>query len=250
MVKLDKSVQVTLIIAAVVLILVITGIVYFRSTSGENTIQINGQSTVKAVPDLITVYFSVSTEGTTSKAAEDSNSVIVNALKNGMVSLGFAETDLKTQSYNIYPNYDYNGVQKIVGYTATHSLKIQISTASKDKLSGIIDAGTNAGAGISYINFELSPTLEQEYKTQAITEASNDAKVKAQAVASGFDKSLGRLVSVSLDQFSYYPWNIYASKDSAVGGGVSNEEAKRAVSSITPSEQDVSASVTAVYKLR
>jgi hypothetical protein len=58
---------------------------------------------------------------------------------------------------------------------------------------------------------------------------------------------LGRLVSVSLDSFNYYPYRVY---DSAETGTPSAEGAKTAVAGITPTEQDVSAYVTAVYKLR
>jgi len=46
-------------------------------------------------------------------------------------------------------------------------------TFEKDKITSVIDSGTNAGAGISYINFELSPELEQEYKSLAIKTASS-----------------------------------------------------------------------------
>jgi len=246
MAKLQKSVQITLIIVAAVIVLAIIGIIYFSSTSTANTIQVNGQATAKVAPDLITVYFNVDTKGTTSKLAEDANSAIVSKLKDNVVVLGFKENDLTTDNYNIYPEYDYSNGQKLTGYRATHSLKIQVSSEQKDKVSSLIDAGTNAGAGISYINFELSPALQQQAKTQAIKNASEDARVKAEALATGFSKKLGRLVSVSLDQFDYYPWPIYASSSSGTAGGA---EAKRAVTDINPSNQEVSASVTAVYKL-
>jgi uncharacterized protein YggE len=247
--KMEKSVQLTLIIVAAVVLLIIGAIIYFRYNSTQNTIQINGQATVHATPDLITVYFNVNTKGATSKEAEDANSLIVSRLTDSIIALGFSESDLKTESYNIYPNYDYSGgTQRITGYTATDTLKVQTSTDNKGKIGSIIDAGTNAGAGISYINFELSPSLQQQYKTQAIKQASDDARVKAEAVAAGFNKKLVRLVAVSLDQYNYYPRNIYtASSDSS--GMAGGAEAKSAVASITPSESDVTASVTATYKI-
>lgn len=247
MVKLQKSVQITIIIALAAVVLTVIGVIYFSSISTANTIQVNGQATAKVAPDLITVYFNVDTSGTTSKLAEDANSAIVSKLKDNVVALGFKENDLTTESYNIYPEYDYSNGQKLTGYRATHSLKIQVSSEQKDKVSSLIDAGTNAGAGISYINFELSPALQQSAKTQAIKDASDDAKVKAEALAIGFNKNLGRLVSVSLDNFNYYPWPIYASSSTGSSGAA---EAKRAVTDITPSNQEVSASVTVVYKLR
>jgi uncharacterized protein len=248
MVKIEKSVQITIIIAVSVLILASAIIGFFVSSSLANTIKVDGQATSKISPDLITVYFNVETTGQTSQAASDANSLITNNLTNNIVALGFSKDELKTENFNIYPEYDYSNGQKLIDYKATNSLKIELSIQNKDKVGSIIDAGTNAGAGISYINFELTPSLQQTAKAQAIGNASIDARTKAEALASGFNKKLGRLVSVSLDQFNYNPWPIYAS--SSVSSGVAgNAQAKSASASITPSNQDVSADVTAVYKL-
>ena len=250
-IKLEKSVQITIIIVAAVILLVVIGIIYLKPTSTTDTFQVSGQATSKVSPVLITIYFSVDTKGATSKIAEDANSEIVSKLRDNVISLGFKESDLTTENYNIYPDYsyDYNkGTQTLIGYRATHTLKIELPSSQKDKVSSIIDAGTNAGAGISYINFELTPALQQQAKVTAIKDASDDARVKAEAIADGFNKKLGKLVSVSLDEFNYRPWNIYSSSDSS-GGGVGAAEAKSAVADITPSNQDVSAYVTAVYKL-
>lgn len=245
--EMQKSVQITLIISIAVIILASIIIGFFVSKSVANTISVDGQATEKVTPDLITVYFNVQTNGTTSKEADDANSLIVNKLNSAIVALGFKEDDLMTENYNIYPNYDYT-TGKNNGYTASHSLKIEFSADEKDKIGSVIDAGANSGAGISYINFELSPTLEQQYKAEAIKTAATDAKIKAEAIATGFNKKLGRLVSVSLDSFNYYPFRVY---DSSTTSGIapSAEGAKQAVTSITPSEQDVTADVTAIYKL-
>ena len=243
---MQKSVQITLIIVGAVILLAIGAGIYFKSNSTDNTITVNGQATAEVSPDLITVYFNVETTGTTSKEASDANSVIVTKLTNNLVALGFNENDLKTQGFNIYPEYDYAKGQKFLDYKASNSLKIEIPVAQKDKTSSVVDAGTNAGAGISYINFDLTPQLQQQAKTAAIKNASDDANVKAQALAVGFNKRLGRLVSVSLDQFNYYPGPIYASTMSGAAGAA---EAKSATMDINPSNQEVSASVTAIYKL-
>jgi len=247
-IKLEKSVQITLIIIATVLVITFGGMYFYKTTfSSQNTISVNGNGIEKVTPDLISVYFSVDTRADTSSKAESANSEIVSKLKNAVAGLGFDEEDLKTENYNIYPDYDYT-TGKTSGYRATHSLRIEFSTDEKNKISGVIDAGANAGAGISYINFELSPSLEQQYKAKAIQTASADARIKAEAIAVGFSKKLGRLVSVSLDSFNYNPYRVY---DSAVSSGSapSAESAKAAVESITPSEKEVTAYVTAIYKL-
>ncbi len=242
--KMNKSVQITLIISGLVIILAIMGFYILKSNSMTNTISVNGQGVEKVTPDLISVYFNVETVATTSEQADNENSLIVNKLKDSIVTLGFTEDEIKTENYNIYPDYNYK-TGKNDGYRAIHSLSIQFSTDEKDKTGEVIDAGTSAGAGISYINFELSQTLEQQYKSEAIKTAAEDARIKAESIAQGFDKRLGRLVSVSLDSFNYMPWRVYSSSGSAEDTVM----AKEAVTSITPSDREVSAYVTAIYKV-
>mgnify|MGYP001570109552 FL=1 len=244
--KLEKSVQITLIIVVAVLILASMTIGYVVSNSISNTINVNGQATSKIAPNLITIYFNIETSGKTSKEASDANSVSSELLTNNIEALGFSKDELKTQSFNIYPEYDYSVGQKLIGYKASNSLKIELSIDKKDKVGEVVDAATNAGAGISYINFELTPKLQQTAKADAIKTASEDARIKAEALAQGFDKRSGRLVSVSLDQFNYNPWPIYTSAEMGIAG---NADARKASTSINPSEQEVSAYVTAVYKL-
>lgn len=243
--KISNSLKITLAIiigVIIVVLIILNSIVPYKP--GE-TIQVNGQSTLNVVPDLLTIYFSVQTSGDTSKEAEDKNSEITSALRNNIIALGFEEDDLKTQNFNIYPEYDYNyGNRKLTGYKATHGLKIELSADNVNMIGDLIDAGTDANASISYINFELSNELEQTSKAEAIKLASQDAKIKAQSLASGFDKKLGKLVSSSLDEFGYSPWRAYTMEV-----GVSTDEVKSSATKITPSEQEVSAYVNAVYKV-
>ncbi len=249
MMKLKSSVQITLIIVAGIILLTLILIFTLTSvfSSSKDSLQVNGQSIIQVTPDLLTLNYNVETQGKTSKEAEDLNSDIVNELIYQVVQLGFDKADLKTQDFNIYPEYDWqSGEQKLIGYKAAHSLKIELAIDETNKAGELIDAGTNAGAGISYINFELSPELEQEYKAKAIKLAAQDAKIKVQAIAEGFDKKVGRLVSVSLSEFNYYPWRMYDAMES--GGSVAM--AKEAVSNIQPSEKEITANVNAVYKLR
>lgn len=246
--KTNKSVIITLLIVLGAIAIVLILVSQLRAnTIPKNSIQINGQANLEVVPDLITIYYSVETQGKTSEEAENKNFEIVQKLENYVVSYGFSKDELKTQSFSIYPQYSWtSGKQNLIGYKATHSLKIKLSTAERDKIGNLIDAGTKSGAGISYINFELSDALQAEYKAEAIKLAAADAKIKADALAEGVNKKIGRLVSISLSEFGYSPWNIYSYAES--GGDVA--VARDSVKEITPSEQEVSAYVTAVYKFR
>ena len=246
---MDKSVQITLIVVIGVVLLGIVGLSVYQSTNslGKDTVSVNGVSNIEVSPDLVSIYFTIQTKGTTSKEATDSNNEIYNELKSSLMNSGFTESEIQTQSFNVQPNYIYsNSQRKQDGFLATHSIIIKFPTGDTEKISNAIDSGTNANATISYISFELSPALESTYKAQAIENASKDARTKAEAVASGLNKKVGDLVSVNVDNYVYYPVRTY---DAATSSSSSSAEIKQAAE-ITPSKQTVSASVTAVFKIK
>ncbi len=246
---MDKSVQITLIVVAGFVILGILGFMALENANNpyeDNTLSVNGNGKVDASPDLVVVYFNIETKGDTSKAASDSNTEIYNDLKSSLMALGFSEDEIQTQSYSVNPNYVWeNNQNKQEGYIATHQVKVEFSIEDKEKISDVIDSGVDSGAGISYVSFELSQELQSQYKAEAIEMASKDAKSKAEALANGLDKSVGKLVSVSLDDYYYYPFRAY---DSAVSGSAGAEVIKESAN-ITPSTQEVTASVTAVFRI-
>jgi len=254
--KEHTPIIVTSIIAGVILVIAIAAILVFNPLrTSANTVTVEGVSTVKATPDLITVYFDIETKGDTSSEAGDANTVIFDKLKDEITSLGFEEKNLTTDSYNIYQNiYWEDGKQKQDGYIASRSVKIELSTDQLKELTSVIDAGTNAGAGISYINFELTQASQNKYKAQALKLAAEDAQTKADAVAEGFGKTSGKLVSIDASDFGYYPWNVYtksvSTDETSSSGAGASTVAEEAVSSIQPSEQEVTASVSATFRLQ
>jgi len=242
----NKSVTITLIIVVGVLLAISLAIFGFRSIiAPQNTVNVEGIGTIETTPDLIGIYFNVEASGETSAEATQKNAQIVEDLKTNLIAKGFSEDEIKTQNFNVYPDYDWsNGQQKFKGYKATHSIKLEMPSENSKKIGEAIDAGVNAGAGISYINFELSTELENSLKAEAMKFAAQDARIKAEAVAEGFDKRLGKLVSTSVNDWGCYPMRAY---DVAMGESV--EQTKEAVTQITPSEQEITARVNAVYKI-
>lgn len=239
-----KKSQKTFVVGLVILIIVVIA-AYLFYTSGPQ-VSTNGVSTIKAQPDKISVYITLQSINPTAQAAQDSVNVISDKILAELASLGFEDKDIELANYNVYPNYDWSsGSSRITGYTASQQLNVNL--ADFDKTSEVIDAASKSGALVSGINYELSIAKQNEYKAQALNEASKDAKVKAESIASGFGKHLGRLVSVQSNEFNYYPYPLYTRSDMAAG----NAEAVKAVSSISasPSELEVSASINAVYSM-
>ena len=249
----ESGIKISLIIAGTIIILALLGAFMFYSIMPDqlkgNTISVNGNSLIKVSPDVISIYFNVETNGTTAKEAKDANSEIVDKLITSLVSKGFERSEIETISINIYEDQRWeNNRYKSYGYKASHQIRIVLNSNRADDIGEVIDAGVDAGALLSYINFELSNDKQNEYKAQALKEAGEDAKTKATAIAEGLGKRLGALVSVSTSDWQYSPWNLYT----ASSGGMREDVAmaKEAATNVQPGNQDVSGYITVVYRLR
>lgn len=246
---MEKSVQITLIIVAGVVLLGLIGFYMVSGIMPSNTVTGNGQASLEVQPDLIGVYFNIETTGKTASEAKDENAEIVDNLIFALVKQGFERKQIQTQSYNIHPEYTYiNRQRKEKGYRATHSIKVELDIDALDDVGEVVDAGVDSGALISYISFELTQESQNKYKKEALEQAAQDAHDKAEAIASGLDKKLGRVVSTSDNNFGYYPWRLYETNSLDIAE--SGAGAKQAVTNIQPSDRTISASVSVTYKLR
>lgn len=248
---MEKSTNITLIIAGTVILLALIGVYtafQLSPSSQMNVITSNGMSEISVSPDKVGLYFNVQTKGNDSKSANDKNSIIADAVITALVKQGFERKDIQTQNYQIYEDFQYTQYSTTSkGWIATQSIVVKMNTSQADKIGNAIDAGINAGATLSYINFELSQELENQYKAQAIKLASEDAKTKAEAMVAGQGRTLGKLVSITDSSFNYYPWRAY---DYAAGASVTENVAMaKSATSIQPSSQTISAQVSVSYRI-
>lgn len=232
-----------LIWIAAVIVVVIAG--YFVYNSGP-VVGAQGSASLKAMPDEVSVNINVETKNDSAQNAQNANKEISEKLLAGLVIAGFNKDELKFVNYYINPDYDWKtGKQK--GYVVSQQLVVR--TSNVEKVPAVVDAAVSAGALVSYINFELSEQKQGEYKIKALEEASKDAKKKAGAIALGQGRRLGRLVKLENQEFNY-PGPIYAyQKGASEDMMVSNSEARKVASNLAPNEMEISASVSASYKL-
>lgn len=242
--KLNKETKINLIIAGVILAILFMGYIYY--TSGPK-ISTNGYSKITATPDLISININVEGRGTNSSDSQSNAFVISEKLLTALEELGIDSDDVELSAYYTYEEKDWRtGVSK--GYLTTQQFIVRLNDFSES--FNIIQTATDSGALVYGINFELSSDKENEYKAVALKEASQDARVKAEAVANGFGSGVGRLVSVQTKDFYYAPYPYYAREDEGVAVG--NEDAEKAflqLDASSPKDLEVSASVTATYTL-
>ncbi|MEK9200450.1 MAG: SIMPL domain-containing protein, partial [Patescibacteria group bacterium] len=98
-------------------------------------------------------------------------------------------------NYSVYPQYDFQSSRRITGYSVSADLSIRVRDL--DKINDAIDAATEGGAnqvgGISLgVNEDKSKELGREARIKAIDEA----RLKAQELASLAGMTLGRVIDV------------------------------------------------------
>jgi uncharacterized protein YggE len=106
-----------------------------------------------------------------------------------------AAADLKTTSYSVSPVYRYTSGQPpvLTGYQASNSLEL---TTGELALAGrIIDTAVGAGAtNIGGIRFGLKDP--QPLRREALKLATQQARLSAEAIASGLTAKLGLVIAV------------------------------------------------------
>lgn len=216
-----------------------------ETTQPHGEITVIGIAQQECKPDLLCIYLKIITlDQTSAIKARDDAALIIASVLDSLKNLGITEQDIETVSYNIVPKYEWENDNHVFkGYEVTVTMKVTLKIF--DKAGQVIDASVNAGALIDKISFELSKDKQNEIKTQVMADAAKDAKVKAQAVASALDEELGRVKSVSIDNYGYSPYDFWNS--------VSYAEAYKTTmvppTSILPSDLTVSATVNVVFEM-
>jgi uncharacterized protein YggE len=220
----------------------------FRSFSAS------GEGKVVAVPDVAQFDFTVVTEGGKDLGSlQADNTKKVNAAIDFVKGEGVDTKDVKTQSYNVSPRYQYYSCNhpessvtpcppsEIVGYTVNQSIQVKVRDFSKtgDILSGVVKAGANT---VSALQFTIDdPTA---VKAQARAEAIEKAKQQAEEIANAGGFKIGKLLGI--DESGIYPTSYYG-----MGGAVMDKSVASApMPTIEAGSQDVTVNITLRYEIR
>lgn len=212
------------------------------TTQKQSTFDVTGQSKVTTIPDKAMVNMGITVNEPTVKQVQDKANTIINNINAELGKLGIEKKDIKTDNYNLYPNYDYREGQKITGYNVNANLTVSVTDFSK--LNQAIDAATKVGANqIGGISFTLSDEKKKEVENQARKEAIDDAKAKAETLSKLAGMRLGKIVNVA-EQPSYNGGReimpMMAKAQDGMGGG--------APTNVEPGSTSYNYSVTISYE--
>lgn len=167
------------------------------------------------------------------KEANEKIELLVKSIKD----FGIKSEDIKTQNLNIYQNeetyYDTDNRQKSRPGQWRVSNSIEIKLKDSERAQELADLLTKSGATSVYgPNLTLEDTKDIE--NSLIKEAIEDAKKKAENIATSSERKLGKVLTVTE---GFQTGGVYSSLDRGGGGG------------IEPGTSTVNKTVTVVFEL-
>jgi len=228
-------------VAAVAAAITIVGLAGCDAKAGPiaaspRQVTVIGSGEVRGVPDTLTADVGIEVVAPDATAAMNQSSDRQEAVINALTAGGIDSKDIATTSVNLQPQYGENSV--ITGYRAGNSIQVTIREldAASGALATIISAGGNA-TRINSVNFSIED--DSKLVTDARARAFGDAKNRAQQYAELSGLSLGKVISISEVSGGVPPQPVPMLRGDAMAAAVP----------LSPGEQTVGFSVTAVWEL-
>ncbi|MCI5051324.1 MAG: SIMPL domain-containing protein [Candidatus Pacebacteria bacterium] len=247
-------------------VLAIVGTIFLTKGSqryDENTISVSGTAEVNSAPDIANFSFTVKETSKTNKEAQDVISEKVSTILDGLEELGIKEKDIKTQSYTIYPKYEYVRVEReqevavdgTIYFPGNDRQRVQtgfdVSQNVSLKLRDFDQVGTVlellAETGVENLNgpnfdIEDPEALQEEAREEAI----DDAKDKAKRLAKDLGVKLGDVVSFNENKGGWYPQPYARMELQAVSFDMEDSFAPE----LPTGENTISSNVTITYTIK
>ena len=159
----------------------------------QSTITVQGIGSVKVDSDRAGISLGVRESSAEVMAAQTLVNERISAIVEVLKGMGLSEDDISTNGIGIYPNYNYDDGETIIGYTAYNNIYLTVTDVNNT--GAYIDAAFAAGANsLDYVEF--SATQTQEADAKALTLAVESAREKAQIIADAAGVKLGDIVEI------------------------------------------------------
>ncbi|MDD4510902.1 MAG: SIMPL domain-containing protein [Oscillospiraceae bacterium] len=216
----------------------------------NRTITVKGIGKVSAKPDYIVLSMSLKAkdmdyEKMMSMAAEQ-----LDNLRKAIVGVGFQRDDLKTSNFNVQPEYqserDSKGNYKrwFDGYVCNHALKLEFDF-DMERLAQTFSALAKC---LAEPEFSVQFTVKDKdaISTQLLQNATENAKAKAEILASAAGVALGQLITID---YNWGELHLYSPTQYEVADRCHAEAPCGSNIDIEPDDIDVSDTVTFVWEI-
>jgi uncharacterized protein YggE len=202
-------------------------------------IVVTGNSEVLAVPDEAVVRLGIVRQAPVAQTAQEQANTVAQEILSAITKAGVPSKDIQTSRLVLSPVYNQRGPdQRIVSYNATNTVSVRLDNLAI--VGNVIDAGLKAGANqLEGVQFRLKNELPA--REQALKEAVQEARGKAQAMADALRVSLAEVIEASEGGVSVVP----RMQSFAVGGAAPAQ----AATPVSPGEIEIRANVTIRYRI-
>lgn len=234
---------IALLIVAVVAVLNEPTAQVTLSSQAQTGIAVSGSGNVTVTPDIARIDVGVEVTGDTVAEARGEAADAMDAVMDALTDNGVDEEDVRTRSFNIYPQYNYRDDEapEITGFTVSN--QVTVTVREIDNASTVFDAAIEAGGDAVRVN-GISFTVDEpeEFLDQARADAIADARGRAETLADAAGVSLGSVRSIS-ESTSFIGEQRFAAPEAAF------DTAAGGATSISPGEQELSVNVSVVFEV-
>ena len=207
--------------------------------ASPSALVVTGNSEVFAIPDQALVRLGIVQQATVAQTAQEQANSVAHEILSAITKLGVAQKDIQTARLVLSPVYSPRGAdQRIVSYNATNTVSIRLDNLNL--VGSVVDAGLKAGANqLEGVQFLLRNDLPS--REQALKEAVQEARGKAQAMADALRVNLGAVIEASERGVSVAPRMAAQLAVPAQGLGASTP--------VSPGEISIRANITIRYRI-
>ena len=211
----------------------------YRDRNGkENVIHVTGMGSRNFDSDLIVWRGSFSKSNIDLAAASASLESDRNTIKNYLIGKGIQENEIVFSAMEIRKNFDDTRNSEgditgsvFTGYSISQMVTIESSEVSKvEQISREVTELIASGVEFYSENPEFYYTKLAELKIEMVTEATTDARIRAEKIAQSSGSDLGSLQTAEMGIFQIVGQN---SDEAYSWGGAFNTSSRRKTASIT-----------------
>ena len=159
---------------------------------GQRTLNVTGEGTASAVPDLAWLKLGVDTQAAQAEAALRANANAMSKVIAALKTDGVADKDVQTSNLSITPLYpdDPKKPRVVVGYRVGNTLTVRIRDLKQSGtiVDQVVALGSNDIAGIRF-DVDDPTAAENEARAAAMRDAIAKAKLYAASAGVNSDRS-------------------------------------------------------------
>ena len=158
-------------------------------------VTMTGYGSLQSAPDRAWITVGVEKRDPLTKIAQEQTAVATDHILQRLKSLGIPDNAIRTSSFNVTQDWEFQpqGRRTLRGYVVSNQMEIKLDDIAKLSavIDGVIDAGANIIHGVRW-DLKNRDSLEQ----QALKLAFDDARRRAQVIATASGSTLGRVYAV------------------------------------------------------